>query len=76
MRLHRKIWLWQPWSWCAVQLYVNRYLSLGLHVDFQRPLLDLHLLWVIVAIGKRPEITLEADAQRQSCRGFLIRPVL
>ena len=75
MRLHRKIWLWYG-SWWAVQLYVNRYLSLGVHLDWQRPLLDLHLGWLIVALGRRPEITLEAESQRQSCRGFLIRPVL
>jgi hypothetical protein len=34
------------------------------------------LLWFIVAFGYRPEITPQVDAQRQSCRGFLIRPVL
>lgn len=75
MRLHRKVWLWHG-SWWAVQLYVNRYVSLGFHIDFQRPLIDLHLGWLIVALGRRPEITLEAEAQRQSCRGFLFRPIL
>lgn len=75
MRLHRKVWLWSG-RWWAIQLYVNRYVSLGIHVDFHRPLVDLHLGWVIVALGYRPEITTAAEAQRQSCRGFLIRPVL
>lgn len=75
MRLHRKVWLWHG-RWWAVQLYVNRYLSVGLSIDWHRPLLDCYLGWFTVALGYRPEITLEADAQRQSCRGFLIRPVL
>jgi hypothetical protein len=76
VRLHRKIWLWVPAPWLAIQLYINRYVSLGVHLDLQRPLLDLHLGWFIVALGYRPEITLQAEAQRQSCRGFLLRPVL
>jgi hypothetical protein len=74
-RLHRKIWLWSG-EWWALQLYINRYLSVGVHVDCQRPLIDIHAGWFILALGRRPEITLDADAQRQSCRGFLIRPVL
>ena len=74
-RLHRKIWLWHG-EWWAVQLYVNRYVSFGVHIDFNRPLLDVHFIWFTFALGYRPEITLEAESQRQSCRGFLIRPVL
>lgn len=75
MRLHRKVWLWHG-RWWAVQLYVNKYVSLGVHIDWGRPYLDLHLGLFIVSVGYRPEITLEVDAQRGSCRGFLIRPVL
>lgn len=76
MRLHKKIWLWQPTKWLAIQLLINRYISLGFHIDFSRPLLDIHFLWFIIALGYRPEITLKAEAQRESCRGFLIKPVL
>lgn len=77
MRMHRKIWLWWG-SWWAVQLYVNRYVSIGVHLDWQRPLLDLHLGWFIVAIGDEPVRTPTADAQRRGCRGFVIQdtPVL
>jgi hypothetical protein len=75
VRIHRKIWLWYGKHW-AVQLYINRYISLGIHLDFQRPLLDIHFFWFTFAFGHRPEITPSVDAQRQSCRGFLIHPVL
>lgn len=76
MRMHRKVWLWWG-SWWALQLYMNRYLSLGIHLDWGRPVLDLHLGWLIASIGAHPVQTEPEDAQRHSCRGFLIqRPVL
>jgi hypothetical protein len=76
MRLHRKVWVWYG-AWWAVQLYVNRYVSLGVHLDWRRPVLDLHLGWFIVAVGVLPALTPAAEAQRHTCRGFLIdRPVL
>ena len=76
MRTHRKIWLWWG-SWWAVQLYVNRYVSIGVHVDWGKPLLDVYLGWLTIALGDDPVHTPPADAQRRSCRGFLIdRPVL
>jgi hypothetical protein len=76
MRYHRKIWLW--WGpWWAVQLYVNHYVSLGVHLDWRKPLLDLHLGWLTIAFGDSPVMTPPEDAQRRSCRGFLLqRPVL
>jgi len=70
MRVHRKIWLWHG-RWWAVQLYCNHYVSLGVHFDWHQPVLDLHLGWVIVALGHRPELTKNVDRFRQSCRGFL-----
>lgn len=70
MRVHRKVWLW--WGkWWAAQLYVNAYLSLGVHVDFRRPYLDLHFLWLSVSVGNNPIFTDEADWKRNSCRGFV-----
>ena len=76
MRTHRKVWLW--WGpWWAVQLYVNRYVSVGIHVDWGKPLVDLHFGWFIVALGRDPVHTPVGEAHRSSCRGFLIdRPVL
>jgi hypothetical protein len=77
MRLHQKVWLWWG-SWWAVQLYRNRYVSLGVHVDFRRPYVDLHLGWLIISLGRNPVITNERDRLRGSCRGLLFRedPVL
>ena len=76
MRVHRKVWLWHGRGW-AVQLYLAPYLSLGVHLDLARPLLDLHLGWFIVALGVRPEITNAVDRERASCRGFRFdEPVL
>lgn len=70
MRLHQKVWLW--WGpWWAVQLYRGAYVSLGLHLDFRRPYVDLHLGWIIVSIGRNPVVTNERDRLRGSCRGFL-----
>ena len=74
MRMHRKVWLWsgkKPIPW-AVQLYVNKYVSLGMHIDFSRPLLDIHLGWFIVAIGVNPSVTARIDRYRHTCRGFQI----
>ena len=69
MRLHRKVWLWGGPCW-AIQLYMNRYVSLGLHVDFARPYVDLHVLWLIVSIGREPYRTAQVDRYRHTCRGF------
>lgn len=73
MRRHkpfRGVWLW--WNrWVAIQLWPDAYLSIGIHVDFRRPLLDLHLGWIIIAIGSDGVITDLRDRHRHTCRGFL-----
>lgn len=77
MRLHRKIWLW--WGrWWAVQFYWHASLSLGAHVDFTQPYLDLHVLWATLSIGNNPVMTNLKDRHRGACRGFLFpdTPVL
>lgn len=75
-RIHRKVWIWCG-AWWAVQLYVNRYVSLGLHFDWGRPLLDLHVGWFIIAFGRDAVQTDIQDAQRHTCRGFVLdHPVL
>ena len=55
--------------------------SLGFHIDLKRklsadmpenkPLLDLHLGWVIIAMGPDSHITGQADRHRHSSRGFM-----
>ena len=69
-RIHRKVWLWNPVRWFAAQMIVKPYVSLGLHVDFARPYVDLHFLLFIVSVGKNPVVTNEWDRTRGSCRGF------
>ena len=76
-RLHRKVWIaWGPW-WAA-QLYWAPYLSFGIHLEPRRPLLDLHLLWLILSFGPDAHITGQRDRHRHSCRVFLFAddPVL
>lgn len=76
MRLHRKVWLWWGRGW-AMQLYLYPHVSLGVHVDFKRPYIDLHLVWLTASVGRNPVITQHADRHRGSCRGFLFEePVL
>jgi len=69
MRLHRKVWLWGG-SWWAVQLYLNYYISLGIHVDFRRPYVDVHIGWLILSFGREPYRSEQVDKHRHSCRGF------
>lgn len=69
MRQHKKVWLWGG-KWWAAQLYINRYVSLGVHIDFHRPYLDIHVLWLIVSLGKEPFRSERVDQYRHSCRGF------
>jgi len=70
LRRYRDVWLWWGKGW-AVQFWPGPYLSLGLHVHAGRPLLDLHLGWLIIALGPDAHITSQADRHRHSCRGFL-----
>ena len=74
VRLHKKVFLF--WTkFLAIQLYINPYISLGIHIDFARPVIDIHFLWLIIAVGKTPQWTKPKDRFRLSCRGFLIEGV-
>ena len=76
MRLHRKVWLWYG-RWWALQLQWGRYFSLGVHLDFYKPYLDLHFAWFIVSVGKNPVMGHLRDQQRGSCRGMMAQtPIL
>lgn len=76
-RLHKKVWLAWGKYW-AVQVYRGPYFSLGLHIDFRKPYMDVHFWWVIASVGREPVMTAERDRHRTSCRGFLFKddPVL
>ena len=68
-RFHRVFLAWGKW-W-AFQAYLYPALSLGIHIDPRRPIIDIHFLIFTFSIGKFPILTNEMDRKRQSCRGFL-----
>ena len=68
--MHRKVWLWWGAFWAA-QIAAGHYFSIGVHVDWARPYVDVHLGWLIVSVGRNPVLTAERDRLRGSCRGFL-----
>jgi hypothetical protein len=73
IRLHRQFpRVWLAWGkWWAAQLYLYPCLSVGIHIDPRRPLLDLHLGILTVSFGPAAHITGQEDRHRQSCRGFM-----
>lgn len=83
LRPTRDVWLWYGNGW-AVQFWPGWHISLGFHVDFKRvldpnhpeteqtPLLDLHLVWLTVAVGPNAHITDQIERRRHSARGFLV----
>lgn len=76
MRLHGKVWLWFG-RWWAAQLQLGDYFSLGVHLDWRRPYLDLHFAWFIVSIGDNPVMTHYRDKYRGSSRGMRTKtPIL
>ena len=55
---------------------MGRYFSLGIHVDFYKPYVDLHFLWFILSVGLNPVVGHVRDKHRGSCRGMFTDPVL
>lgn len=52
--LHQKVWLvWGRWWAVQVVLWLPEF-SLGFHVEPKRPLLDIYLPWVTIALGDHP----------------------
>jgi len=72
MRLHRKVWLWWGHWWAVQYLDTRDEVSLGVRFNWRRPLFDLYLGPLTVAIGRCPELTARDEAQSHSCRGFII----
>jgi hypothetical protein len=65
--------VWIAWGagW-AVQAYWYLWaISFGVHLDLRRPLLDLHVLWFTISIGRAAHISRQEDRHRHTCRGFL-----
>lgn len=38
--------------WLVIDTIAGPWFSLGLHIDFQRPYLDIHFIWWVFTIGK------------------------
>jgi hypothetical protein len=70
LRSHRKVFLWWS-SWWAAQLVLMPELSLGIRLEPRRPMLDLYLGPLTLAIGRHPVLTDERTRHMDSCRGFL-----
>ena len=71
MRIHRKVWLW--WGcWWAVQFpAMIKEASLGVRINFKRPLLDIYCGPLTVAFGKHAVYTDPRTRTWDSCRGML-----
>lgn len=70
MRLHRKVWVW--WGqWWAVQIQLPVTVALGIRVEWLRPMIDLYVGPVTIAIGRHPILTDQRVRHADSCRGFL-----
>ena len=72
-RLHRKVWIWVGRWWAAQLIWIPWEFGLGVWIELRRPLVDLHLLWFTVAIGRHPALTDERWKRRHSGRGFFYR---
>lgn len=71
LRLHGKVHLW--WNrWCAIQRTDGLpETSGGYHLEWRRPLLDLHIHNHIISIGRHPVLTDPRTKYCHSGRGFL-----
>jgi hypothetical protein len=73
--MHRKVWLaWGRW-WAVQVVFPVPELALGIHIEPRRPLLDVYLPWLTLAIGKHPLLTDPRTKHRHSCRGFVMAEV-
>lgn len=70
-RLHKKVWLaWGRW-WAIQGVWIWSEVSLGLRVEWRRPLLDLFLGPLTIAVGNHPVLTDPRMNQYYSGRGFV-----
>lgn len=71
--IHRKVYLvWGRWWAIQVVVWIPEF-SFGFHIEPLRPLLDIYLPWVTIAIGRHP-VQSDDRYQHLHCgRGFLYR---
>ena len=71
-RMHRKVLLiWN--SWIAIQVVFAFELAVGFAFHWARPMLDIYLGPLTIAIGRTPVLTDMHEKLRGRCRGFIIQ---
>ena len=60
---------WGRW-WAAQLVWIVPEFGFGIWIEVKRPLVDLHLLWLTISIGRHPAITDPRLNQAHSGRGF------
>lgn len=66
--------MWLAWtSWFAIQVQMPITLALGLRLELRRPMIDLYIGPVTIAIGRHPCLTDERVRRADSCRGFAFK---
>lgn len=72
MRTYNRPKVFLAWGkYWAFQAYWYPCISFGIHIDFSKPLVDIHFLFFTLAIAKNAHITGLKDRVRHTCRGFL-----
>ncbi len=70
-RLHSKVLI--VWNrWLAVQVVTTCELAVGVAFHWRRPMLDIYLGPVTIAVGRTAAVTDMHERLRSRCRGFFI----
>lgn len=72
LRLHSKVTLWYGRLWAVQHIRQLPEWSLGVHIEWQRPLVDVFVGGWTFALGAHPLLTDPRTANRHACRGFLM----
>lgn len=71
MRLHKKVYLWWGAWWAVQWVPVADEISLGWRLNRRRPLLDVYLGPLTIAVGRHAVYTDPRTRTWDSCRGML-----
>ena len=70
--MFHRTWYDRRKSFWMVQLVVGWQFSFGIHVDFMRRYVDLHVLWFIFSVGYNAPYSSDFDRNRWDSRGGVI----
>lgn len=71
MRIHHRVWLWWGRWWAVQFVALWDEVALGMRCNLRRPVLDLYLGPLTIAVGRHAVYTDERARYRDSCRGML-----